>query len=142
MAGESAIGRFGSGREVRRIEDAALLAGAGQFTDDVSLPGQVHLCFLRSPHAHARIVSIDAAAALAMPGVVAVLTGADLQGRGEAAAAGSPCSSARTARRAATPLRPALAHERVRFVGEAVAAVIAETRGQAQGCAGSDQGRV
>ena len=78
MAGESTIGRFGSGREVRRIEDAALLAGAGCFTDDVSLPAETNLCFLRSPHAHARIVSIDATKALAMPGVIAVLTGADL----------------------------------------------------------------
>ena len=90
MAGKSAIGRFGSGRDVQRIEDAALLAGAGQFTDDVSLPGQAYLSFLRSPHPHARIVSIDTAAALAMPGVIAVLTGCGpRQGRGEAAAAGS-----------------------------------------------------
>ncbi len=78
MTGESTIGRFGSGREVRRIEDAGLLAGAGRFTDDFSLPSQTYLVFLRSPHAHARIVSIDAAEALAMPGVIAVLTGDDL----------------------------------------------------------------
>jgi len=65
----SAIGRFGSGRDVRRIEDAGLLAGAGRFTDDYSLPGQTYLAFLRSPVAHARIVATDTAAALAMPGM-------------------------------------------------------------------------
>src|ERR1700712_1973232 len=82
MLDGTTIGRFGSGREVRRIEDAGLLAGAGRFTDDFSLPGQTHLGFLRSPVAHARIVSIDSAAALALPGVVAVLTGADLVAAG------------------------------------------------------------
>ncbi|NVP72784.1 hypothetical protein, partial [Vibrio cholerae] len=79
---DSGFGRFGSGQKVRRIEDAALLAGAGHFTDDVSLPGQAHLVFLRSPHAHARLRGIDTAAAAAMPGVLAVLTGADLAAAG------------------------------------------------------------
>ena len=130
MAGESAIGRFGSGRDVPRIEDAALLAGAGQFTDDVSLPGQAYLSFLRSPHPHARIVSIDAAAALAMPGVIAVLTGADLVKAGVKPQPLAPMFKRPDGSPGATPLRPALAHETVRFVGEAVAAVIAETRGQ------------
>ena len=78
MTVETSVGRFGSGRAVPRIEDRGLLVGAGQFTDDVALASQTFLCFLRSSHAHARIVSIDAAQALAMPGVVAVLTGADL----------------------------------------------------------------
>ena len=113
-----------------RIEDAALLAGAGQFTDDVSLPGQTYLCFLRSPHPHARIVSIDAAAALAMPGVIAVLTGADLVKAGVKPLPLAPMFKRPDGSPGATPLRPALAHETVRFVGEAVAAVIAETRGQ------------
>ena len=75
-------GRFGSGREVRRIEDAGLLAGNGQFTDDVNLPGQTYLTFLRSPHAHARIVLIDVDTARGMPGVVAVFTCADLVAAG------------------------------------------------------------
>ncbi|MDB5404641.1 MAG: putative carbon monoxide dehydrogenase, large chain, partial [Rhodopila sp.] len=82
MNDQSTIGRFGSGREVRRIEDAGLLAGAGHFTDDFSLPGQTYLAFLRSPHAHARIVSVDTTAARSMPGVIAVLTGADLVAAG------------------------------------------------------------
>jgi carbon-monoxide dehydrogenase large subunit len=62
-------GRYGSGHSVRRIEDPALVAGAGRYVDDVSLPGQAHLVMLRSPYAHARIRSIDASAALAMPSV-------------------------------------------------------------------------
>jgi carbon-monoxide dehydrogenase large subunit len=133
MAGESStIGRFGSGREVRRIEDAALLAGAGCFADDVSLPAQVWLCFLRSPHPHARIVSIDAAGARAMPGVVAVLTGADLAKAGVKPLPVAPIFKRPDGSPAATPLRPALAHGTVRFVGEAVAAVLAETREQAK----------
>ena len=70
--------RFGSGQSVRRTEDLALVTGRGRFVDDESLPGQVHLLFLRSPHAHARIRSIDTTAASAMPGVAAVLTGRDL----------------------------------------------------------------
>ncbi|MFC7543520.1 hypothetical protein ACFQU2_34330 [Siccirubricoccus deserti] len=67
---------------MRRIEDRPLVSGAGRFTDDESLHGEIHLVFLRSPHAHARIVSIDTAAALALPGVVAVLTGEDLEAAG------------------------------------------------------------
>ncbi|MGH6639221.1 MAG: hypothetical protein ACREBY_11575, partial [Polaromonas sp.] len=61
--------RFGSGQAVRRLEDEALLRGAGQFTDDVNPPEQARLCFVRSPYPHARIVSVDTTAALAMPGV-------------------------------------------------------------------------
>jgi carbon-monoxide dehydrogenase large subunit len=56
-------GRFGSGQSVRRIEDPALIRGLGQYTDDISLPGQTYLVFLRSPYAHANITSIDTAAA-------------------------------------------------------------------------------
>ena len=74
--------RFGSGQAVRRIEDPALVAGKGQFTDDVTLPGQTWVCFQRSPYPHARIVSIDASAALALPGVLAVYSGADLVAAG------------------------------------------------------------
>ena len=82
MTAVTDIGRFGSGQAVRRIEDAALLAGGGRFTDDLALPGQAHLAFLRSPHAHARILSMDTAPALAVPGVVAVITGEDLAAAG------------------------------------------------------------
>ena len=68
MTSSASSSRFGSGRAVRRVEDDTLLTGRDQFADNFSLPGQAHLVFLRSPHAHARIAAIDAAAAKAMPG--------------------------------------------------------------------------
>ena len=132
MPDGSTIGRFGSGREVRRIEDAGLLAGAGRFTDDFSMPGQTYLAFLRSPMAHARIASIDVSAAASMPGVVAVLTGADLVAAGVQPLPLAPMFTRPDGSPGATPLRPALAHDVVRFVGEAVAAVVAETAEQAK----------
>jgi carbon-monoxide dehydrogenase large subunit len=132
MSSESTIGRFGSGREVRRIEDAGLLAGAGHFTDDMSHPSQLYLSFLRSPHAHARIVSIQTEAARAMPGVAAVLTGADLAAAGVKPLPVAPIFKRPDGSPGATPLRPALAHEVVRFVGEAVVAVVADTLEQAK----------
>ena len=132
MTDESIIGRFGSGREVRRIEDAELLVGAGRFVDDVSLPLQAYVCFLRSPHAHARIVSIDAEAAKAMPGVITVLTGADLAVAGVKRIPLLPMFHRPDGSPGASPLRPALAEDTVRFVGEGVAASIAETVDQAK----------
>jgi carbon-monoxide dehydrogenase large subunit len=123
----TSIGRFGSGREVKRIEDAGLLAGHGRFTDDVSLTGQVYLSLLRSPHAHARIVSIDASAALAMPGVVAVLTGADLVAANVKPLPLAPIFKRPDGSPGASPLRYALANEVVRFVGEAVVALFSDT---------------
>jgi CO/xanthine dehydrogenase Mo-binding subunit len=67
----------GFGKPVRRVEDARFITGGGSFSDDVNVPGQAYAAFVRSPHAHARIVRIDGAAALKIPGVIAVLTGAD-----------------------------------------------------------------
>jgi aerobic carbon-monoxide dehydrogenase large subunit len=132
MMDGSAIGRFGSGREVKRIEDAALLAGAGRFSDDVSVPAQSYLVFLRSLHAHARIVSIDVRAAAALPGVIAVLTGADLVAAGVKPLALAPMFKRPDGSAGAAPPRFALAQGAVRFVGEAVVALIAETHGQAK----------
>ena len=133
-AGQSA-GRFGSGQSVRRVEDPALITGRGQFTDDLSLPGQTHLVFLRSPYAHARILGIDTATALALPGVLAVYTGADLVAAGVKAMP-APTGFPRPDGRPGTSApRRALAHERVRFVGETVAAVVAETPDQARAAA-------
>lgn len=121
-------GRYGSGKEVRRIEDAALLRGEGRFTDDLVRPGQTHLVFQRSPYAHARIRGVDVSAARAMPGVLAVFSGADLQAAGV-----KPITPATPFPRpdgtpGATAPRYGLAVERVRYVGEAVAAVVAESR--------------
>lgn len=124
------VGRFGSGREVRRIEDAGLLTGKGQFTDDFSESNQTVIGFLRSPHAHARIVSIDTTEAAAMPGVLRIFTGADLLEAGIKPLPVGPVFRRPDGSPGATPLRPGLAQDVVRFVGEAVAAVIAETDGQ------------
>jgi len=128
-------GRFGSGREVRRLEDQSLLTGVGIFADDVAPPDCLQVAFLRSPHPHARIASIDARAAQAMPGVAAVFTGDDL-----AQAGVKPIPNSADFRRAdgsptESPPRRALAVESVRFVGEAVAVVIAQTRTQARDAA-------
>ena len=129
------VGRFGSGQAVKRVEDASLLAGRGQFTDNVSVAGASHIAFLRSPYAHARITTIDTAAAAAMPGVIAVYTGAQLVAAGVKPmptvagfqrAGGAPAVS--------SP-RHVLAVDTVRFVGEAVAAVVAETRDAARDAA-------
>ena len=127
--------RFGSGQAVRRLEDDALLAGAGQFTDDVSLPEQTQIFFLRSPYPHARIVAMDTAAALTMPGVLQVVSGADLVAAGVKPIPGSAGFTRADGSPGATPPRRALAHERVRFVGEAVAAVVALTLQQARDAA-------
>ncbi len=126
--------RFGSGQSVKRLEDDKLLVGTGQFTADVNPDDQVHIYFLRSPYPHARIVSLDSTAASAMPGVLKIVTGADLVAAGVKPIPGSafkridplPC---------AAPDRRALAHERVRFVGEAVVAVVALTLEQARDAA-------
>jgi carbon-monoxide dehydrogenase large subunit len=136
VTAESLQERFGSGRPVRRIEDTALVTGAGRFVDDVSQPGQLHLAFLRSPHAHARIRSIDVSRASAMPGVRAVVTGRDLVEAGVGPIRIHSALQRRDGSPAATPPRRGLAHEVVRFVGEAVVAVVAETREQARDAVG------
>jgi carbon-monoxide dehydrogenase large subunit len=123
----STVGRFGSGRDVKRIEDAGLLAGAGRFTDDFVAPGQVHLAFLRSPTAHARIVSIDTEAARAMPGVIALFTGADLVAAGVKPLPVAPMFKRPDGSSSSLPMRLPLADKTVRFVGEAVVALVAET---------------
>ncbi len=107
--------RYGSGQAVRRLEDDALLQGQGRFTDDLGAPGDGWLVFVRSPHAHAALRSVDAEAARALPGVRAVITGADL-----VAAGMPPLPTGAPFRRAdvsacATPPRRALAHEVVRL---------------------------
>ena len=127
--------KFGIGQSITRREDQRLLTGTGRYLDDVALPNEAHMVLVRSPHAHARLVTVDTAAARTMPGVVAVLTGADLKadgvgefpiGPGLTNAAGQPMT--------APPYYP-LAIGEVRFVGEAVAAVIAQTRAQAEDAA-------
>ncbi len=121
--------RFGSGHTVRRIEDPALVTGRGQFTDDLTRDGLVHLVFLRSPYAHARIKSVDTSAALALPGVLAAYSGAELAAAGVKPMAGPPPILFRPdGSPAATAARHVLAVDTARYVGEAVAAVVAESR--------------
>lgn len=135
MTTESNPTRFGSGHAVRRLEDESLLAGRGRYTDDVTLAGQTHLVFLRSPYPHARIVSIDTSAAAAMPGVLRVVTGAEMAEAGVKPMPGAAGFRRADGSDAASPPRLAIAHERTRFVGEAVAAVVAETVQQARDAA-------
>ena len=135
MNAPTEVGRFGSGQAVKRIEDPALVAGLGHYADDADLPGQTHLAFLRSPYAHARILSIDSASALGLPGVLAVHTGAELEAAGVQAIPGPVGFPRPGGKPAATAPRRALAHERVRYVGEPVVAVVAESREQARAAA-------
>jgi aerobic carbon-monoxide dehydrogenase large subunit len=128
-------GRFGSGKEVRRLEDRSLLIGAGNFADDVSPADCAHVAFLRSPHPHARIVGIDSHAAKAMPGVLAIVTGDDMLKAGVKPIPNSADFKRADRSATASPPRRALAAETVRFVGEAVAVVIAQTRTQARDAA-------
>lgn len=135
MSAETSSARFGSGRSVRRVEDDALLAGRGQFADDVAPPGQLVLHFLRSPHPHARIVSIDTKAGSAMPGVVAVLTGDDLLRSGVKPLVQSADFKRPDGSATAAPPQHALAVGVVRHVGECVAAIVAGTMHQARDAA-------
>src|SRR5579863_7922487 len=135
--------RAGVGQSVRRREDERFLTGRGRFGDDQNLPGQAVGWILRSPHAHWEIVAIETREAAAMPGVLAVLTGADYRRDGmrpmlHAPASQSPPDITLVNRDGAPPRVPEqmpLADERVRFVGEAVAMVVAETMAAAQDAA-------
>ncbi len=127
-----ALQKFGVGQPVRRKEDDTLVRGKGKYTDDFSLPGQVYAWIVRSSHAHGIIRGIDTAAAKAMPGVLGVWTGADLASADYGPyTCGLPLKS-----RDGSPLlqtnRAALVSDKVRFVGDPVAFVVAETLAQAR----------
>lgn len=127
------MGKYALGQSVPRSEDPRLLRGAGRFADDRALPRMVHGHVLRSPHAHARITHIDAEAAAASPGALAVLTGRDWQALGWGDVPGDPPNRRkRDGTQMYASRFPALATERVRFVGDAVAFVVAETRALAE----------
>ena len=118
------------GKSIRRKEDLRFLTGAGQYTDDVTFPRQTHAYFVRSPHAHAKIRKIDTAKAKAAPGVVAVFTGADMTGVN-----GLPCGwliTGMDGKPMNEPPHPVLAQGKVRYVGDQVVLVIAETAAQAK----------
>jgi aerobic carbon-monoxide dehydrogenase large subunit len=129
------MGQFGIGQPVRRFEDRRLLCGNGRFQNDVNLPGQAYAYVLRSPHAHARIRALDAGAARTMPGVVAVYSGDDIAASG----LGTMRVTFRRQRPDGSPMFarafPGLAQGRVRYVGEPVAFVVAESLAQAKDAA-------
>ncbi len=121
------------GQSIRRKEDLRFITGAGQYTDDINMARQTAGVFLRSPHAHANIRSIDLARAKAAPGVVAIFTGADLTGVN-----GLPCGwliTGTDGKPMNEPPHPVLAQGKVRYVGDQVALVIAETQNQAKDAA-------
>src|SRR5262252_7909687 len=128
-----ALAKFGIGQSVLRTEDPKLVRGEGRYTDDVNLAGQAYAAIVRSTHAHGVIRNIDTTAARAMEGVLAVYTGADLAGYGTLKCIvplknrdGSPMKK---------PARPALPTDRVRYVGDPVACVVAATAREAKDAA-------
>lgn len=127
--------KYGIGQPVTRSEDPKLLRGEGNYTDDVNLDGQAYGVMVRSPYAHGTLNGIDTAEASAAPGVIAILTGADL----DAAGLGTMKCGLPLKGRDGSPInyvpRPALATDKVRYVGDPVAIVIAETATQARDAA-------
>ena len=117
-----------TGQSLKRFEDPRLLRGGGSFVDDMKLPQMLHALILRSPHAHARILSINSSAALGLPGVVAVLTGEDIAGRVKDV----PPRYMKELEGVKVPEHPALARDKVCYVGQAVAVVVAEGLYQAK----------
>ncbi|HXZ69206.1 MAG TPA: xanthine dehydrogenase family protein molybdopterin-binding subunit, partial [Alphaproteobacteria bacterium] len=129
--------KFGTGQSVRRTEDVRFVTGHGQYTDDIRPERVAHAAVLRSPHAHAKVGKIDASEALKAPGVLAVITAADLEAAkvGPLQSMGAiPGDGGRMVPLANTP-QPVLAKDRVRYAGAPVAFVIAETRIQARDAA-------
>src|SRR5690348_13224981 len=119
------------GDSPRRREDARFLTGAGRYLDDVVFDNLAHAVLLRSPHAHARISGINTAAASAMPGVLAVLTAAEVRADGLQPMRPTVEANVQTGESFAFAPQPLLAEGKVRHVGEPVALVIAATRAQA-----------
>jgi aerobic carbon-monoxide dehydrogenase large subunit len=116
------------GKSVKRVEDKRFITGKGNYVDDIILPGQTYAYFVRSPFAHAKIVSVDISEAKVMPGVIAVFTGEDVK---ESGVGGVPCGWQVNFKNGDTmkePPHPLLVHDKVRHAGDAVAMVIAETR--------------
>src|SRR6202012_2546479 len=129
------MGVEGIGASVVRKEDRRFITGKGRYVDDIKVLGMAHAHFIRSPHAHAKIKSIDSSAALKMPGVVGILTGQQIV---DDKVGNLICGWAITSKDG-TGMKmgawPAMAPETVRFVGQAVAVVIAETKNQARDAA-------
>jgi carbon-monoxide dehydrogenase large subunit len=121
-----------TGTSIKRSEDPRILTGTGRYVDDIKLPGMLHAAFVRSPLAHGRVLSVDASAARELPGVVAVLTGADLE---DITVPGPDALLGLMGWKGPTPEFSLLATDKVRLVGDPVAVVIAESRYLAEdGC--------
>jgi carbon-monoxide dehydrogenase large subunit len=121
-----------TGASIKRSEDPRILTGAGRYVDDIKLPGMLHAAFVRSPLAHARVLSVDVSAARELPGVVAALTGAEIEAM---TVPGPDALMALLGWAGPTPEFTLLATDKVRFVGDPVAVVIAESRYLAEdGC--------
>src|SRR6266705_657490 len=129
------MGQFGIGQGIKRVEDVRLLRGGGRYLDDVNVPDQTYAVIVRSPHAHARLLAFDISAAQRAPGVVAVFTGADLAKD----RLGTMVMTLKRKRPDGSPMfaRPhlGLTQDRVRYVGDPLALVVAETRAQAEDAA-------
>ena len=118
------------GQPLRRREDFKFITGKGRYVDDIKVPGMLHMAVLRSPHAHAVIKRIDLTAAKAAPGVRVALSGADLVGKI------GPIAPNWIIPGTKVPVRPVVALDRVRFVGECVALVVAQTQALAYDAVG------
>ncbi len=129
------MGQFGIGQPVRRKEDVRFITGSGRFTDDNRLPRQAYAYFLRSPHAHARILAIDTAASRRAPGILAVYTHEDVAAAGLAPIKCTAPVKNRDGSDYVNPGRPQLASDRVRHVGDPVVMLVAETLDQAKDAA-------
>ena len=126
------MGQFGIGQSVHRKEDDRFITGKGQYQDDINLANQAFAVFHRSPHANARILSIDVGAAKSMPGVLAIYTGADIEKAGLPPIACILPLKNRDGSGYNVPPRPLLATHQVRHVGDGIAMVVAETLAQAR----------
>ncbi len=127
--------KFGKSQPVKRVEDVRFLTGEGRYVDDIAPENALHAFYLRSPMAHAEITSLDVTEARAADGVRAVLTVADLEEAGLDVSIEATVMPNRTGGMGAAPLRPVLAKGRVRFVGEPIALIVAETMAQARDAA-------
>ena len=127
--------KYAVGQPVPRKEDPTLLRGEGRYTDDLTLPGQVHAVMVRSSHAHGRILGIDSSDAQAMHGVLGVFTGADLLAAGLGPMPSGMAFKNRDGSDMPKPVQPPLTTDKVRFVGDPVAVVVAETAKQARDAA-------
>src|SRR5690606_124614 len=127
--------KYAIGQPVPRKEDPVLVRGLGNYTDDQNLPGQAYAVMVRSTVAHGRILSIEAEEARAMPGVLGIWPGADIEGAGFGPMPSGMDFKNRDGSPMPKPTQPPLTTDKVRFVGDPVAVVVAETRAQAQDAA-------